>query len=484
VAQKRITMKRNLIISLVVVVIVLVAFLIVKGNKGDDTNDIVVPVESGMFKVQIETTGELEAKNSVPIKGPNSLREFRIYNLTIQDIVDEGTVVNKGQWIATLDKSDFQGRLQDKQIEMDKANSQYVQVQLDTTLQMRQARDELINLNYAVEEQQIILEQSQFEPPATIKQAEINLDKARRALSQARDNNKIKKRQATERMREVAAELRKVQNEYNAMLAVEESFTIKAPEPGMVIYKKGHDGRPIKAGSQISVWDPTVATLPDLAVMISKTYVNEVDVRRIQPGQQVEIGLDAFPEKRLTGRVTRVANVGEQRPNSDAKVFQVTIEINESDDNLRPAMTTSNNIIAKELDSVVFVPLECLHSKDDSISYVYKRQGLAVIKQEVHIGEQNSDDAVVLLGLEQGDRVYLSIPQGKEEAEVVLLPEMDGKRHQEEPKAVVAPNGGERTITLPDGRTMTVPAGSGDGARSGGRRQQQNGTETTRQRGN
>ena len=77
------------------------------------------------------------------------------------------------------------------QLELEQKQSEYIQVQLDTTLQMRQARDELINLEYAVEEMQIKLDQSQFEPPATIKQAEIDLDKARRAFEQAKQNYKI-----------------------------------------------------------------------------------------------------------------------------------------------------------------------------------------------------------------------------------------------------------------------------------------------------
>ena len=462
-------MKKNLIIIVVSITVITVGYFIVQGSSNEETADIVVPVKSGRFTVEIETSGELEAKNSVPINGPISLRNFRIFNLTIQDIVDEGTIVRKGQWIATLDKSEFQGRLQDKQIELDGDQSQYVQTQLDTTLQMRQARDELINLQYAVEEQEIILEQSQFEPPATIKQNEINLDKAKRALNQAEDNYKIKKRQAIERMREVASQLRKTQNEYNDMLAVEESFTIRAPEPGMVIYKKGFDGRQIKAGSQISAWDPTVATLPDLSVMLSKTYVNEVDVRKVKAGQMVEIGLDAFPEKKLTGRITRVANVGEQRPNSDAKVFQVNIEINGSDPALRPAMTTSNKIIAQEIDSALFVPLESLHSKDDSITYVYKRTGLTAVKQEVEVGAQNSDDAVILNGLAADDRVYLSIPSGMDEQPVILIPEMDGKRKKEEIQPEI--NTEMRTITLPDGTTMQVPANAGEEGGQGGQRQ-------------
>src|SRR5207344_2636950 len=102
------------------------------------------------------------------------------------------------------DRSEFQNKYTAKQIELDKANSKYNQTQLDTTLVMRQARDELVNLKYAVEEKDIILEQSKFEPPATIKQAEINLEKAQRAYDQALENNKIKKKQNIEKMREVS----------------------------------------------------------------------------------------------------------------------------------------------------------------------------------------------------------------------------------------------------------------------------------------
>ena len=453
-------MKKKLLITLSVFAVLLVGYFIVKGNKGAETNDVIVPVDFGVFKVEIETTGELEAKSSVPIKGPTNLRNFRIYNLTIQKIVDEGTVVSKGQWIANLDKSEFQTKISDKQIELDKATSQFTQVQLDTMLQMRQARDELVNLQYAVEEQDIILQQSQFEPPATIKQAEINLDKAKRALTQAEQNYKIKKRQNIERMRQVSAELRKVRTEYNMMQELQAEFTILAPEPGMVIYKKGRDGRQIKEGSQISMWDPVVATLPDLTTMISKTYVNEVDVRKVQTGQPVEIGLDAFPEKNLQGIVTRVANVGEQRPNSDAKVFEVTVEIEGTDPTLRPAMTTSNKILANVIDSVMFIPLESLHSHADSIAFVYKREGIGVIKQEVKVGLQNTDDAVIEMGLAINDRVYLSVPKGMEETEVALIPEMNGQRNIRK-KDMEEVNPEMKTITLPDGRTIAVPAKSG-----------------------
>jgi HlyD family secretion protein len=425
-------MKRNLIIGSGIVVVLLITYFVVKGNKAGDIADIMGSVRKGKFKVEIETTGELEAKNSVKILGPQSLRNFQIWNVTIQNIIDEGTVVKKGDWVATLDRSEFQNKFTAKQIELDKASSKYAQTQLDTTLTMRQSRDELVNLKYGVEEKDIVLEQSKFEPPATIKQAEINLEKARRAFDQAVENNKIKKKQNIEKMREVAAELRKVQNEYDAMTKVLESFNVMAPEAGMVIYTKGWDGKPIKAGSQIQMWEPTVATLPDLTTMQSKTYVNEVDVRKVKVGQKVDLGLDAYPDKKLTGLVTRVANVGEQRPNSDAKVFEVSVEINGTDPTLRPSMTTSNKIIANVMEDVLFIPLECLHSQHDSITYVFKKNGLKTIKQEVMVGETNANDAVIEGGLSLDDRIYLSVPAGLGDQDIELLPQLNGKRKKKD----------------------------------------------------
>jgi multidrug efflux pump subunit AcrA (membrane-fusion protein) len=427
-------MKRNLLIAAGVVVVLLTGYFIISKRDSGDVADILASVKKGPFKVEIETTGELEAKNSVKILGPSQLRDFRIWEVTIQNIIDEGTVVKKGDWVATLDRSEFQNRFNEKQIEMEKANSKFVQTQLDTTLQMRQSRDELINLKYAVDENMIILEQSKYEPPATIKQAQINLDKAKRAHEQALENYKIKNRQSIEKMREVAAELRKVQNEFNGMTKVLESFNVIAPEDGMVIYEKGWDGKSIKAGSRINMWEPTVATLPDLTRMMSRTYVNEVDVRKVQPGQGVEVGLDAYPEKKLSGKVIRVANVGEQRPNSDAKVFEVAVEINGADATLRPSMTTSNKIITHIVDNALFIPLECLHSQFDTITYVFLKDGINVSKKEVVVGQTNANDVVVLGGLSENDRIYLSIPSGMEEDDVVLLPEMNGKRRKNDEK--------------------------------------------------
>ncbi len=443
-------MKRNRILIIGGVAVITILVLVFAGSSSDAKPEVVVDVTQGEFIVDITTSGTLEAENSVPIKGPQGIRNYRIWNLTVQDIIDEGTEVKKGQYVARLDPSELSGKIKDAQLDVDQSQSQFTQTRLDTALTMRQARDELINLEYSVREKQLTLDQSQFEPPATIQKAEIDLEKAKRALNQARENYEIKRQQNVAKMQEVSAELQGDKNELEGLMALQNSFTILAPQDGMLIYKRSWDGKPVKAGSQVSAWDPVVATLPDLSKMITKTYVNEVDIRKVKRGQAVEIGFDAFPDKNLKGRVTKVANVGEQRPNSDAKVFEVEIEVFGTDPVLKPGMTTSNKIITKALDSALYVPLESLHSQFDSITYVFKKQGGKTIKQEVMLGDANSEYVNILAGLEPDSRVYLSSVVGMENDDVNLIPEMDGKRMQKEveeepePLAPEAPQGRRR----------------------------------------
>ncbi len=415
-------MKKKVIIIISIVAIFLLAFVFQKFNsKSSDNSEVLAKVEKGLFRVEVTTSGELDAKNSVEIMGPNGLRRAHIYQVKIDDIVDEGTVVEKGGYIARLDQSEIGDKIQQEETDLQQTLSQYTQTRLDTALELRKARDEMINLKYDIEEKEIILGQSQYEPPAEIKKAEINVEKARRTYSQAVDNYKLKKEKAIAQVEEAAAKMMDDKNQLNFLKGLAKEFTVIAPEKGMVIYNRNWRGQKQGVGATISPWDPTVAKLPDLSKMVSKTYINEVDINTVKVDQRVEIGLDAFPNKKLTGKVIEVANIGEQKPNSDAKVFQLLIEIHESDTTLRPGMTTSNTIISGELDDVLFVPVEALHSQGDSLSFVYKKEGLGIIKQEVFLGISNSDEVVILKGLAENDVVYLSDPEGSADKKIERL---------------------------------------------------------------
>lgn len=371
--------------------------------------ELVVQPERGVFELTVTTTGELQAQNSVQIRGPSNARQARIYEMKVLQLVPEGTEVEKGDFVAELDRSELTSNIQDAEIELQKAQSQYEQAMLDTSLTLSEARDEQVELRYQMEEAQLRMEQATYEAPSVRRQAEIDYEKAKRAYEQATVNYKTKVRQGEAKMREVGAELAKAQKEFDELEALSAEFTISAPEDGMVVYYRNYRGEKLTTGGTISAWRPVVATLPDLSTMESITYINEVDIQKIDEGQHVRIGLDADPDKKLTGTVTKVANIGEQRPNSDAKVFEVIAKINQPDTTLRPAMTTSNTIVVASLPDVLSVPLEAIHTRD-SVSFVYAKRAGGLIRQEVELGLLNENRAVVEAGLSTDDDVYLSMP--------------------------------------------------------------------------
>lgn len=395
------------------------AWLMARDNTGDD-NALIARVKKGEFKVMVNTSGELRAKRFVQITGPANAQQANQYQMKIASIVPEGTVVKTGDIVAELDRSTIASRMNEVSLALQKAEAVHEQAMLDSTLNLSKAREEMRTMELGLEEKKLAKEQAVYEAPTVKRQAEIDLEKAQRALAQAKLDYVTKTSQAQAKMREVGTDLARQRNLLNVVQEVMMNFTIRAPAPGMVIYQKEWSGKKKGVGAQVTPWDPTVATLPDLSEMESQTYVNEIDVRKVAAGQQVQISLDSDPDKSFTGKVTEVANIGEQRPNTDSKVFEVKVLLTESDTTLRPGMTTSNKIETYKIPGALFIPIEAV-TTDSGVTVVFKKDGARVSKQEIETGTMSDDEVVVLRGLEEDDRVLLAPPLEAEKMKIARL---------------------------------------------------------------
>jgi RND family efflux transporter MFP subunit len=387
--------------------------------KTDDS--VLARVKKGDFHVVVTSAGELRAKKFVQVQGPLNMQQAEIYQTKISTLVPEGTVVKEGDVVAELDRSGIAAKLSEVSLALQKAEAQLTQALLDSTLNLSTAREDMKTMELSLEEKRLAKEQAAYESPSVKRQVEIDYEKATRQLAQAKVNYKTKTEQAIAKMAEVGADVQRQRNKLKNVQEVLGAFTIKAPSPGMVIYVKEWNGKKKGIGSQVSAWDPTVATLPDLGQMESLTYVNEIDVRKVASGQKVTISLDSDPTKKLPGTVVAVANVGEQRPNADAKVFEVKILLAQADTTLRPGMTTSNAIETNTIKNALFVPLEAV-AVEGTTPYVYKRDGARVTKQQVETGLANDNEIVVAKGLEKDDRVFLTPPADRDKIEMKTLP--------------------------------------------------------------
>jgi multidrug efflux pump subunit AcrA (membrane-fusion protein) len=176
----------------------------------------------------------------------------------------------------------------------------------------------------------------------------------------------------------------------------------------MIIYVRDRRGVKRRTGSSINQMDLAVATLPDLSSMLSKIYISEIEIRNIAVGQEVQITIDAFPDRRFRGSIMSVANVGEQLPNSDAKMFEVLIKVIDNDPALRPSMTTGNKVIINTFYDVISIPTECIYAGADNIPYVYLRNGK---RQIVVLGRSNDRNTIIEKGLRPGTQIYIIPPE-------------------------------------------------------------------------
>ncbi len=397
--------------------IVLLSILIYSLNRKSGEEEITCVVKKGSIEIKVHTSGQLESENSENIVLPSvlSTQNVRVYEIKITDLVEEGTVVDSGQYIATLDHKVIEEVLTTARLELEAAMVIIEDAKLDSNLSLSNYRDLITNSRADVEERKIVLAESVYESPSVIKRAEMDVSKSERKLEQDIKGLGMRQRQLGSQMERRNIDLRLKQKRVDDLLALYDALKIKAPKPGMVIYARDRFGIKIQIGSVLTPWSPVIATLPDMTRMISETFINEIDIAKIKVGQKVTLSIDAFPDKELKGEVISVANIGQPMPKSDSKVFLVNIRVFGSDPDLKPAMTTGNLIQTGVYKDKLYVPSEAVF-ETDSTKFVYLKKK-TIVRQLVDVGEENEDFIVLNKGVAEGDVLLLNEPEKLEEIE-------------------------------------------------------------------
>ena len=410
--------KKLLIILSASIALSIIIFFSLISKTGEE--EILCQVKRGSIEVKVHTSGQLESENSQNILLPSVLssQNVRVYEIKITDLIEEGSVVDSGQYIATLDHKVIEEVLTTAKLDLEAAMIVVEDAKLDSNLNLSNYRDLISNSKSDVEERKIDLAESVYESPSVIKKAEMDLAKAERKLEQDIKGLAMRQRQLNSQMarRNIDLDLKKKRVE--DLTKLYDALIIKAPKPGMVIYARDRFGIKIQIGSVLTPWSPIIATLPDMTKMISETFVNEIDIAKVKVGQKATISIDAFPEKELKGEVISVANIGQPMPKSDSKVFAVNIRIFGTDRDLKPAMTTGNIIQTGIYNNKLYVPSEAIFDTD-STRFVYLKKKNNLVKQIVDIGEENEDYSIINKGVSEGDVLLLNEPEKPEDIETV-----------------------------------------------------------------
>lgn len=307
--------------------------------------------------------------------------------------------------------------LEEAQLKLDHFRA-FVKKGFGTPEQLRQREAELEQRRYALsrdEDKLMVLEKFTYERKT--RELKAKADDAARNLERQRATSRanIAKAQSELEAAEVTVRLESATlDRLKKQLA---NCAIQAPQDGILVYSKERYWDPagrIQAGALV-YYRQHIFSLPDLTKMRVRVKIHETLIKKIRVGNSVDITIDAFPTRRLPGKVLSVATLADSSYGWDERnvkeyVTLVGIENLPADMELKPGMTAEVKIAALTYADVRYLPLQAVAQRGDK-AYVFRRTGGVPEQREVVVGDANDRYVIITEGVAEGDVVLLNARQ-------------------------------------------------------------------------
>ncbi|MEO6940888.1 MAG: efflux RND transporter periplasmic adaptor subunit [Candidatus Kapaibacterium sp.] len=371
-------------------------------------------VKRGTFDVVVVETGELQSQRSLAITAPVMASGGRS-QLAIQYLAPEGTTIDSGTLVVSFDPADQLKLISDKQNELKLSMADLEKMKVQQKADASEARMALENAELSFKLAKLASDAMKFESQAKQRESQLELRKAELAFQQAKQNVKSKSSIGKSEIGNLQLKIGQLQAALDRAQSDMGRIIVKAPGRGLIVYQRSWStGKKLAKGDQVWGGQPIVQ-LPDLSHMQAVLQVNEVDVSKVKNAQSVEVALDAFPDKKFTGKVLSVASIGNPKENNPSvKVFEVIVDLDGADSVLKPGMTVAARISVSKIDNVLSVPIESVFEKDGK-TIVYVENGTSFDKREVQLGAKNDNFIIVTKGVKEGEKVALVDPNKEQD---------------------------------------------------------------------
>ncbi len=186
-----------------------------------------------------------------------------------------------------------------------------------------------------------------------------------------------------------------------ALQAALDTVRLNAPFQGTVTEVNS------KVGDNVS---PGTASfrIDDLSRLLVDVEVSEVDINRVSAGQPVRLTFDAIQGEQFDGDVVQVARIGQAQ--QGIVNFMVTVELQNTNNEVRPGMTAAVNIVVQQLDNALLVPNRAVRLLGNQ-RVVYILKNGAPTPVDITLGASSETNSQVVSGdLQVGDPVVLNPP--------------------------------------------------------------------------
>ena len=221
-----------------------------------------------------------------------------------------------------------------------------------------------------------------------------------------------------------------------------DDYTIKAPIDGTVVSKKKKAGDKIESGGGASAAasassasssssSNVLAVIYDMSSLCFELSVDELDVKKVEVGQEVEITADAVEGKTYTGIVENVSVNGTVGTNG-VTTYPAKVRIQDADDKLLPGMNIDAVITVEKVENVIAVPLRAVNrgntvyvkgNKSDDTDKA--PEGFKTVQVETGISDDNYIE--IKSGISEDDTVYVTPISGDSNQQMPGMGGMPGQ---------------------------------------------------------
>jgi multidrug efflux pump subunit AcrA (membrane-fusion protein) len=197
-----------------------------------------------------------------------------------------------------------------------------------------------------------------------------------------------------------------------------EACTMRATEPGLIIYASNSGRRWSGSRTNIDVGEQVyerqlIMTITNANEMDVDVKVHETNVDKVKIGQLANIVIDAQPDKVFTGKVLKMAPLPDPQSffgNPDLKVYTTDVSLEAADESIKPGMNAGVEILIAELEDVLTIPIQCVANRGgNKVCYLMTNSGPQ--EQVIETGVFNDRFVEILDGLQEGQQVLLSPPR-------------------------------------------------------------------------
>ncbi|MBL8242419.1 MAG: efflux RND transporter periplasmic adaptor subunit [Bryobacterales bacterium] len=288
-------------------------------------------VQQGEVVVRTFARGELRAVRSATLTAPNLFGTVQVTRLA-----EVGSFAKEKDLVIEFDDAELVSSVEEKQLEIDQIDEQYKKSEADLAIRNNQDQVELLRARYSVRRSELEVKRNELLSPIDQKKNQLNLEEAKRRLSQLQSDIKSRQEQAEaelavlrERKQKALLEMARARSRLNQV-------KVLAPMSGLVAVRQnsssrmgfGFDVPDIREGDQVQPGMP-IADVLDLSELEVVARVGELDRANLSENQEVILGLDAVPNERFRGHIKTMSSTASASVMSSdpAKKFDVVFTI-------------------------------------------------------------------------------------------------------------------------------------------------------------